>query len=153
RRRVLPRDIRRSWQSALDLVLNFSFLGLFLLVGATRSLAQTSDIRITDGARQETYSLKGTMRSIGGIDDTFYIGTLNGTIYWHAVGQVKKRDPIEIKNLRTELENMMEEDQRFRTRVEEVEQKYGQNSKELEALWKEQTDLDNRLLKRLEEII
>jgi hypothetical protein len=69
----------------------------------------------------------------------------------HAVAQ--KADPIKIKNLRIELENMMEEDQRFRTRVEDVEKKYGPNSKELEALWKEQTDLDNRLLKRLEEII
>ena len=109
--------------------------------------------RITDGTRQETYSLKGTIRSIGGVDDTFYIGTLNGTIYALAVGQVKKRDPGEIRNLRTELENMMEEDQRFRTRVEDVEKKYGPNSKELEALWKEQTDLDKRLLRRVEEII
>jgi uncharacterized protein DUF6624 len=109
--------------------------------------------RITDGAKQETYSLKGTIRSIGGIDDTFYIGTLNGTIYAYAVGQIKKRDPGEIRKLRTELENMMEEDQRFRTRASEVEQKYGPNSKELEALWKEQTELDNRLLNRVEAII
>jgi hypothetical protein len=48
---------------------------------------------------------------------------------------------------------MMEEDQEFRTRVISVEEKYGQDSKELAALWKEQAEIDNRLLKRLEEII
>jgi hypothetical protein len=109
--------------------------------------------RIADGMTQETYTLKGTIRSIGGIDDIFYIGTLNGTIYAYVTGQVKKPDTAEIKKLRTELENMMEEDQRFRTRAKEVEQKFGLNSKELEALWKEQTDLDHRLLNRVEEII
>ena len=48
---------------------------------------------------------------------------------------------------------MMEEDQQFRTRMMAVEEQYGQNSKELAALWREQTAIDNRLLKRLEEII
>ena len=55
--------------------------------------------------------------------------------------------------MRTELEKMLEEDQKLRTRVMEVEKKYGPNSKELAVLWKEQTEMDNRLLKRLEEII
>ena len=108
--------------------------------------------RLVDGARQETFALKGTIRSIGGIDDTFYIGTLNGTIYAYA-GQEKKPASAEIKDLRTELEKMMEDDQKFRTRMMTAEEKYGPNSKEMEALWKEQTELDNRLLKRLEEII
>src|SRR5215475_10415009 len=48
---------------------------------------------------------------------------------------------------------MMEEDQKLRTQLEEVEQKYGPDSKEVQALWKEQAEIDNRLLKRLEEII
>jgi hypothetical protein len=109
--------------------------------------------RLADGARQEAFGLKGTIRSIGGLDDTFYIGTLNGTIYAYAAGQEKKPAPTEVKDLRAELEKMMEDDQKFRTRMTEVAQKYGQNSKEMEALWKEQSELDNRLLKRLEEII
>jgi len=46
RRCVLPRDIGRTSKSALDLVFKFSILGLFLLVGATHVLAQTSDTRI-----------------------------------------------------------------------------------------------------------
>jgi Family of unknown function (DUF6624)/PQQ-like domain len=109
--------------------------------------------RLTDGARQQSFLLKGTIRSIGGLDDIFYIGTLNGTIYAYSVEQGKKPGPAEIKDLRAELERMMEEDQKFRTRLDEVEKKYGPNSKELAALWKEQAEIDNRLLKRLEEII
>jgi hypothetical protein len=109
--------------------------------------------RIADGAKQETYVLEGTIRSIGGHDDVFYIGTLNGTIYAYAAEPGKKATPAEIKNLRDELEKMMEEDQKFRARVMAAEEKYGPNSKELADLWKEQTEIDNRLLKRVEEII
>src|SRR5262249_32430063 len=109
--------------------------------------------RLTDGARQESFVLKGIIRSIGGLDNIFYIGTLNGTIYAYSGEQGKKPGPAEVKDLRTELEKMMEEDQKFRTRLDEVEKKYGPNSKELAALWKEQIEIDNRLLKRLEEII
>ena len=109
--------------------------------------------RITDGARQQSFILKGTIRSIGGLDNIFYIGTLNGTVYAYSGEQGNKPNPAEIKVLRTELEKMMEEDQKLRTRVMEVEKKYGPNSKELAALWKEQIEIDNRLLKRLEEII
>jgi len=46
RRRVLPRDIGRTWKSPLDLVWGFSIFGLILLVGATHVLAQTADTRI-----------------------------------------------------------------------------------------------------------
>lgn len=109
--------------------------------------------QIKDGSKLATHQFKGTIRSIGGSGDVLYIGTLNGTIYAYAAEQSKKPAPAEVKDLRTELEKMMKEDQRFRTRVTEAEEKYGQNSKELAALWKEQTELDNRLLKRLEEII
>jgi hypothetical protein len=109
--------------------------------------------RVADGARQGTHLFKGTIRSIGGVGDVLYIGTLNGTVYAYQAEQGKRPAPDEIKGLRTELEKMMEEDQKFRTRLMTVEEKYGQNSKELAALWKEQTEIDNRLLKRLEEII
>jgi len=109
--------------------------------------------RLTDGARQESFVLKGTIRSIGGFDNTLYIGTLNGTIYAYSGEQDKKPGPAEVKELRAELEKMMDEDQKLRNRMDEVEKKYGPNSKELAEVWKEQTEIDNRLLKRLEEII
>jgi len=109
--------------------------------------------RVNDGSRLWAQLFKGTIRSIGGMGDVLYIGTLNGTVYAYSTGQGKTPSPQEIKELRTELERMMEEDQKFRTRVMSVEEKYGQNSKELAALWKEQTEIDDRLLKRLEEII
>lgn len=109
--------------------------------------------RVNDGTKQAVHPFKGTIRSIGGTGDVLYIGTLNGTVYAYQAEQGEKPAPVEIKDVRTELERMMEEDQKFRTRVQAVEEKYGQNSKELAALWKEQTETDNRLLKRLEEII
>jgi hypothetical protein len=109
--------------------------------------------RVDDGTGQGAHLFKGTIRSIGGHGDVLYIGTLNGTVYAYSTEQGKKPTPDEIKELRTELERMMEEDQKLRTRLMAVEEKYGQNSKELAALWKEQTEIDNRLLKRLEEII
>jgi outer membrane protein assembly factor BamB len=108
---------------------------------------------VNDGAKIGAHLFKGTIRSIGGAGDVLYVGTLNGTVYAYAAEQGKKPSPSEIKELRTELEKMMEEDQKFRTRVMAVEEKYGQNSKELAALWKEQAEIDSRLLKRLEEII
>ena len=109
--------------------------------------------RVNDGTKRAVHPFKGTIRSIGGTGDVLYIGTLNGTVYAYLSEQREKPTPGEIQDLRTELERMMEEDQKFRTRVKTVEEKYGQDSKELAALWKEQTKTDNRLLKRLEEII
>ena len=63
------------------------------------------------------------------------------------------KQSTEIKELRAELEKMLDEDQRLRTQTDDVEKKYGHNSKELAALWAEQEILDKKLLRRLEEII
>jgi hypothetical protein len=119
--------------------------------------------RLNDGARQWAHLFKGTIRSIGGSGETLYVGTLNGTIYAYSPqktgeslvdrteGQVKQS--TEIKELRDELEKMLDEDQRLRTQTNDVEKKYGHNSKELAALWAEQEAIDKKLLRRLEEII
>ena len=109
--------------------------------------------QISDGLKRGTHQLKGTIRSIGGSGDVLYIGTLNGTIYAYDAGQRNEPTPAEVQELRAELEKMMDEDQKFRTSIMEAEKKYGPNSKELEALWKQQSELDNKLLKRLEELI
>jgi len=82
-------------------------------------------------------------------DNIFY----NGPMYAYASEQGQTPGPSEVKELRSELEKMMDEDQKLRNRMDEVEKKYGPNSKELADMWKEQTEIDNRLLKRLEEII
>src|SRR5215831_18149877 len=108
------------------------FLALAALL-CSASFAQTSD----------------PYRSIGGLYNGFNSGALKGTISAHPGELGQQPDPGELKALRTELEKMMEEDQKFRIRVEEVEKKYGPDSKEVEALWKEQAEIDNRLLKRL----
>ena len=109
--------------------------------------------RIDDGSKLWTQLFKGTIRSIGGMGNVLYIGTLGGTVYAYSTTQDQKPSPQEIKELRTELERMMGEDQKLRTRVMAVQEKYGPNSKEFADMWKEQAEIDNRLLKRLEEII
>jgi len=110
------------------------FLALAALVCCSASLAQTA-------------------APIGAFSNGFCMRTINGIIYAYPSAQGQKLDPAEVNALRTELEKMMEEDQKLRTQLEEVEKKYGPESKEVQALWKEQSEIDNRLLKRLEEII
>jgi len=112
---------------------------------------------------QDALLFKGTIRSIGGSGETLYVGTLNGTIYAYSPPETSKSLPgstqgqskqsIEIKELRAELEKMLDEDQRLRTHTEDVEKQYGRNSKELAALWAEQEAIDKKILRRLEEII
>ena len=55
--------------------------------------------------------------------------------------------------LRAELEKMLELDQELRRRSEEVEEKHGSKSKELQELWEKQSEIDKKNLARLEEII
>jgi uncharacterized protein DUF6624 len=55
--------------------------------------------------------------------------------------------------IRAELERMLDEDQKLRSQADEVEEKYGSKSKELEELWAKQTAVDKKNLSRLEEII
>jgi outer membrane protein assembly factor BamB len=119
--------------------------------------------RLNDGTRQWAHQFKGTIRSIGGAGETLYVGTLNGTIYAYSpqktsessAGRTQGQDKqsTEIKELRAELERMLVEDQRLRTQTNDVEKKYGHNSKELAALWAEQEAMDKKILRRLEEII
>ena len=130
---------------------------------AGNEAGEVSAFRLNDGTRQWAHMFKGTIRSIGGSGETLYVGTLNGTIYAYSprktgessVGraQGQGKQSTEIKELRAELEKMLVEDQRLRTQTEDVEKKYGRNSKELAALWAEQEAIDKKILRRLEEII
>ena len=119
--------------------------------------------RLNDGSRQWAHSFKGTIRSIGGSDDTLYVGTLNGTLYAYtpqrtgasSAGptQRQSKQSSELKELRAELERMLDEDQKLRTQTSDIEKKYGRNSRELAALWAEQEAIDKKIFRRLEEII
>lgn len=55
--------------------------------------------------------------------------------------------------IKAELEKMLEQDQELRRRADEVEEKQGSKSKELEELWEKQREIDKKNLARLEEII
>jgi outer membrane protein assembly factor BamB len=119
--------------------------------------------RLDDGTRQWAHLFKGTIRSIGGSGETLYIGTLSGTIYAYRPQKTgnssvdrtrgQGKQSTEIKELRAELEKMLDEDQTLRTQTDDVEKKYGHDSKELAALWAEQEGIDKKILRRLEEII
>src|SRR5262249_58074681 len=97
--------------------------------------------QVSDGAKQKTYLFKGTIRSIGGAGDVLYIGTLNGTLYAYAPEKAgvksegpatgESQKPADLKELQAELEKMLDEDQKFRTQAQAVEEKYGGNSKEV----------------------
>jgi hypothetical protein len=119
--------------------------------------------RLADGRPQWSHPFKGTIRSIGNSGEVLYIGTLGGTVYAYApekasegvAGPIQGPNPLpsEIKDLRTELEKMLDEDQKLRAQSEAIEEKYGPDSKELRALWAEQEAVDKKFLRRLEEII
>ena len=55
--------------------------------------------------------------------------------------------------IKAELEKMLEQDQELRRRADEVEEKHGSKSKELEELWEKQREIDKKNLARLEQII
>lgn len=55
--------------------------------------------------------------------------------------------------IKAELEKMLEQDQELRRRADEVEEKHGSKSKELEELWEKQREIDKKNLSRLEQII
>jgi len=116
--------------------------------------------RLSDGSRQWTRQFKGTIRSIGGADDTLYVGTLNGVVYSYIPEKTGEKAGLQTNRrskandaLRVELEQMMETDQQQRSLSDSVAKKYGRDSKEFNELWEKQTAIDKKNISRLEEII
>ena len=58
-----------------------------------------------------------------------------------------------VARVRADLESMLETDQSFRREVIELEKKHGRNSPQVKEAWSRQNEIDERNIRRLEEII
>jgi hypothetical protein len=63
------------------------------------------------------------------------------------------KQSINTKQLTIELDSILVVDQKYRLKMQEVQQEHGWNSPEMGALWKKQSRIDSSNLKRILEII